>query len=127
MGRGINFGPSRPWGAVSQTEYRRMARDDRHLLLYRVHFAALGWANRIGHAEFGEGALAEILARNDKPLTRQSLANAINRARSLGLTAAESCSRCLVLSGLHFQKAGLGTSTCKTHGISGRKAARVHV
>ncbi|WP_251094851.1 recombinase family protein [Streptomyces sp. Caat 7-52] len=38
----ISFGHDRPWGGVSQHEYRRMAQEPWHPLAYRVHFAGLG-------------------------------------------------------------------------------------
>ncbi|MFJ7590420.1 hypothetical protein ACIQZO_24145 [Streptomyces sp. NPDC097617] len=60
----INFGPGHPWGGVSQREYQRMAQDPRHQLAYRIHFAALGWADRHGHASFGPGKLAALLGVN---------------------------------------------------------------
>ena len=41
----ISFGHDRPWGGVSQREYRRMEQEPWHPLAYRVHFAALGWAD----------------------------------------------------------------------------------
>jgi hypothetical protein len=95
-----------------------MAKDPTHPLQYRVYFAALGWANRIGHAEFGEGALSRILSGEDnKPLAAQSVSNAIARAKKKGLVTDESGTRCLVLGSWRFQKAGLGSASCRTHGL----------
>jgi hypothetical protein len=115
---GINFGSGVPWGAISQTEHRRMARDSTHPLYYRVYFAALGWAYRLGHAEFGEGALGRILSGKDgKPLSAPGVSNAIDRAKKKGLITSESGTRCLVLGGWQFQKAGLGSGSCRTHAL----------
>lgn len=59
----ISFGHDRPWGGVSQHEYRGMAQHPGHPLTYRVHFAAIGWADRQGHAGFGPGRLAALLGK----------------------------------------------------------------
>ncbi|CAB93415.1 hypothetical protein GTY87_22250 [Streptomyces sp. SID7813] len=56
----ISFGHDRPWGGVSQHEYLRMAQNPTHQLAYRVHFAAIGWADRHGHAGFAPGRLAAL-------------------------------------------------------------------
>jgi hypothetical protein len=114
----IGFGAGVHWGAVSQTEYQRLAKDHRHPLAYRVHFAALGWANRIGHAEFVAGDLASLLAvREGVPLGASSVSRAIAKARSLDLVGRDSGVRCLTLPPHHFQKAARGTNSCRTHGI----------
>lgn len=67
----ISFGHDRPWGGVSQREYQRKAQDPLHPLAYRVHFAAIGWADRHGHAAFAPGKLATLLGKTANPcLTR---------------------------------------------------------
>lgn len=115
---GISFGQGVPWGAISQTEHRRMAKDATHPLHYRVYFAALGWANRLGHAQFGEGALGRILSdKSGNPLSASSVSNAIDRAKQKGLVTAESGTRCLALGSWQFQKAGIGSGSCVTHGL----------
>ncbi|MFB7112943.1 hypothetical protein [Streptomyces sp. NPDC056190] len=76
----ISFGHDRPWGGVSQHEYRRMAQNP--ALAYRVHFAAIGWADRHGHAGFAPGRLAALLGKEGKPLSDQSTRNAVARAQS---------------------------------------------
>jgi hypothetical protein len=119
----IRFGHGVPWGAVSQLEYRRMAKDQRHPLMYRVHFAALGWANQIGHAEFAEGSLNSVLAKDGKPISRQSLHAAITRAKGLGLVHDDSGNRCIVLANWQFQKARHGSKTCRVHAIGTASAA----
>jgi hypothetical protein len=113
---GIRFGT--PWGGISQTEQRRMAKDDVHPLPYRIYFAALGRANRIGHAEFSEGELRHILCRSDgTPRSESSVSNALRDAKARGLVHRDSGARCLVLPSHHFQKAGLGSGSCDVHGI----------
>jgi hypothetical protein len=119
----IGFGPGVPWGAVSQAEHRRMAKDQRHPLAYRVYFAALGFANRLGHAEFGERQLAAILAKGGRPLSRQSVRDAVDRAKGVGLVHPDSGSRCLVLGAWQFQKDGQGSRSCAWHGVTGSRAA----
>lgn len=84
----ISFGHDRPWGGVSQHEYRRMAQHPGHLLAYRVHFAAIGWADRQGHAGFQPGRLAALLGKDGKSLSDQSTRNAVARAKELDTNAA---------------------------------------
>ncbi|MGI5510511.1 hypothetical protein [Streptomyces sp. CA-106131] len=93
----ISFGHDRPWGAVSQHEFRRLTQDPRHPLTYRVHFAAIGWADRHGHAGFGPGRLAALLGKDGKPLSEQSTRNAVARAKALGLVSPRSGAACLRL------------------------------
>lgn len=113
----IGFGPGAPWGAISQLDCRAKARDHRiRPLAFRVYFAALGWGNKVGHAEFAEGALASILGPQDgPPLTKQAVQKGITAAKSMALIAPESGARCLVLPGQHFQKNGLGSASCRVH------------
>ncbi|GGZ34629.1 hypothetical protein [Streptomyces poonensis] len=103
----ISFGHDRPWGGVSQVEYRRMAKEARLQLAYRVHFAALGWADCQGHAAFDAGKLASLLSKDGKPLSEQSTNNAIARAKALSLVSPYSGAACLVL-GSHMFQAGKG-------------------
>ncbi|MEU9617954.1 hypothetical protein [Streptomyces sp. NPDC048155] len=111
----INFGPGRPWGGVSQREYQRMAQDPRHQLAYRLHFAALGWADRHGHAGFGPGKLAALLGKDGKPLSGQSTNNALARARELELVSPRSGAACLVLPSHVFQKRKGAPVPCRVH------------
>ncbi|WP_433373858.1 hypothetical protein ACQPZX_02730 [Actinoplanes sp. CA-142083] len=114
----INFGRNRPWGALSVMECQRRAKDPRHPLVYRVHFAAIGWANQIGHAEFGPGELSQHLKdEGGKPLNATSLSRVLGKARDLDLVAPSSQARCLVLAHHVFQKERYGNRYCKTHGI----------
>lgn len=95
-----------------------MAKDDAHPLPYRVYFAAMGRANRIGHAEFAEGELRQLLRRQDGTLrSESSVSNAIREAKGRGLVHRDSSARCLVLPPHHFQKAGKGSAICDVHGI----------
>lgn len=80
--------PFEAWIAVDQTNARRMARDPEIKPLWlRVMFAAIGWSNLIGHANFAPGGLAVVLQSNDPkegglsvPSASQ-VANAIASAR----------------------------------------------
>ncbi len=95
-----------------------MAKDDAHPLTYRVYFAAMGRANRIGHAEFAEGELRHLLRRPDGTLrSESSISNAIREAKGKRLIHPDSGARCLVLPSHHFQKAGKGSAVCDAHGI----------
>ncbi|WP_256986876.1 hypothetical protein [Streptomyces sp. BR123] len=111
----INFGPGKPWGAVSQHEYRRMARDERFALAHRVHFAALGWADRHGHASFGPNGLAAVLSKSGTPLSKQSTTGAVASAKRLDLVSPRSSAACLVLGSHVFQKERGAPSPCRTH------------
>lgn len=117
-GNKIGFGPGVHWGAYSFAEERRKARDPVHPLVYRVQFAARGWINRIGHAQFAEGELAEILGKGGKPARGDSLSNAIREAKRRGLIAEESNVRCLVIHPNVVQNGGHGTRSCKVHGVT---------
>ena len=115
----INFGPGRTWGAVSQVEFRRFARDPRHTHVYRVYFAALGWANLIGHAEFGQDELRQVLADGDGRVpSPQRVSQAVKAARDLGLVGGDSKARCLVLPHVQFQRGGMGSRSCRVHGVN---------
>lgn len=111
----ISFGFNRPWGGVSQHEYRRMAQNPGHQLAYRVHFAALGWADRQGHASFGPGRLASLLSKDGNPLSDQSTNNAIARAKKLDLVSPRSGAACLVLPPHLFQKGKGAPVPCRLH------------
>src|SRR4051794_14047638 len=95
--------PFENWGAVNQDEAQRLARNaDLAPLALRLFFAAVGWANRTGHAEFASGDLADILGSHSpcgawRPLSRQQVSSVIARARDLGLLHPHSKARCLML------------------------------
>ncbi|MGA5217330.1 hypothetical protein ACPCAE_14805 [Streptomyces cinereoruber] len=86
-------------------------------LALRVYFAAVGWGNRLGHAEFAEGALASILGAEGAPLTKQAVQKGVTAAKALGLVAGDSGARCLVLPQQHFQKSGAGSASCRVHAL----------
>jgi hypothetical protein len=117
----ISFGHNRPWGGVSQHEYRRMAQHPGHPLAYRVHFAAIGWADRQGHAAFEPGRLAVLLGKEGKegkegkPLSDQSTRNAVARAKELDLVSSRSGAACLVLPSHLFQKGKGAPVPCRLH------------
>lgn len=112
------------WGSVDQHYARLLARDpDVKPLTMRVMFAAMGWSNLIGHAEFAAGGLALVL-QSANPRTgeisipsRGQVNTAIRRAEEMGLVAPESCRHCL-LAPVWWQKSGgTGGKTCDFHGI----------
>ena len=111
----ISFGHDRPWGGVSQHEYRRMAQHPGHPLAYRGHFAAIGWADRHGHAAFEPGRLATLLGRDGNRLSDQSTRNAVTRAKDLHLVSPRSGAACLVLPSHLFQKAKGAPVPCRLH------------
>ncbi|MEV0733308.1 hypothetical protein [Polymorphospora sp. NPDC050346] len=114
----INFNGA-PWGGINQAAQQRRAKDPRHPLVYRIEFAAIGWANNVGHSRFDGLPLAQILAdgKGNQP-NRQSIDKAIRKAKELGLIVPESNARCLVVSPRAFQRGGRGTYTCNVHGVS---------
>lgn len=115
----IGFAPGAPWGAISQLDCRAKSRNPLiKPLALRVYFAALGWGNQVGHAEFAEGALASILAgESGQVLTRQAVNKGVAAAKCMGLIGPESGARCLVLPSHHFQKSGLGSASCRVHSL----------
>ncbi|MFV0130694.1 hypothetical protein ACLGI4_23800 [Streptomyces sp. HMX112] len=113
------------FAAVSQEEYKRRARDPRFEYRHRVEYAAMGWANQIGHAEFPPGELNKILA--DKYGTvpsKDAVNNHVRRAKEWGLIEAESNRRCLVLPEYRFQK-GIGDRVRDEHDIRPAKRFRL--
>lgn len=120
------------WGGVDQHAARRLARDpELKPLHYRVMFAALGWSNLIGHAEFAPGGLAMVLQSSDprtgalKVPSSQQVTNAIRRARDLGLVGEKSSYFCLVAPEWWEKAGGHGGKTCGYHRIRGtRRPAR---
>lgn len=121
------------WAAINQREAQRRARDAQlKPLHYRVEYAAMGWANLIGHAEFAPGALAVILQSHDPRTGAWSIpsasrvANAIKVAKAMGLIDHTSTANCLVARRDWLQKGGgSGGKSCKVHGIKAprRKSA----
>ncbi|MFE4825373.1 hypothetical protein [Streptomyces sp. NPDC056672] len=111
----ISFGPGRPWGGVSQHEYRRMAQDPKYDGYLRVHFAALGWADRDGHASFRPGELAALLSEDGEPLTKQGANARVSHAKRLNLISPRSGVPCLVPPGYLFQKGSGASVPCRIH------------
>lgn len=62
-----------------------MARDEHFTLGHRVHFTALGWADRHGYASFGPNRLAAVLSTSGTPLSKQSTTGAVASAKRLDL------------------------------------------
>ncbi|MDT0451275.1 hypothetical protein [Streptomyces hesseae] len=112
------------FAAVAQEEYKRRARDPRFDYRHRVEYAAMGWANQIGHAEFPPGELNKILADKDGTVpSKDAVNNHVRRAKDWDLVETESNRRCLVLPEDRFQK-GIGDRTCDEHGIRPAKRFR---
>ena len=117
--------PFEEWHATNQVESRRLARDPEVKPLHlRVMFAAEGWANLIGHAEFAQGGLALVLQVSNPQTgeihipSRQQVRTAIDRAVEMGLIDQASDLRCLVPNRERFAKSGgHGGSTCRHHRI----------
>jgi len=121
---GISF---EEWGGVDQQQARHMARDpDVKPLYLRVMFAAIGWSNLIGHAEFAASGLALVLQSSDPrtgeisiPCRRQVNA-AIDRARDMGLVSEGSSRFCLLAPSWWEKAGGTGGKSCTHHGIQPR-------
>lgn len=95
-----------------------MARDESiNPRAFRVMFAALGYANQIGHAEFGPGELAQVLGIGHGRAADKAADKAVAAAKSMGLVGPVAGLRCLVLPTTQFQK-GKGTVVCHFHGAS---------
>ena len=112
------------YGAVDQLAARRLARDpDTGPLLLRVMFAAIGWSNLIGHAEFASGGLAMVLQSSDPQTGEMSMPNrgqvntAIRRAEASGLVADGSSRFCLVTADWWEKAGGKGGRSCGHHNI----------
>lgn len=124
MSEGFHFDQ---YGAVDQVHARQMARDpDVKPLYLRVMFAAIGWSNLIGHAEFAQSGLAVVLQTNDPrtgelsiPSARQVNA-AIERAREMTLVSDTSSRFCLVAPPWWHKAGGKGGRSCTYHGIKSR-------
>ncbi|GAA4672379.1 hypothetical protein GCM10023226_06510 [Nocardioides nanhaiensis] len=118
--RGIDF---EEWGAINQREALRIARSPLQPMPYRVMFAAMSRANRVGHAEFAKGELADLLkvTRGDSPSmltvpSRQQVWGAIRRAKNLELVEETSRLRCLILSPSLWTR-GTGSGRCAEHRV----------
>ncbi|MBT2404346.1 MULTISPECIES: hypothetical protein [unclassified Streptomyces] len=112
------------FAAVSQEHYKERARNPRFDYRHRVEYAAMGWANQIGHAEFPPDELNKILAGKDGAvLSKDAVNNHVRRAKEWGLVKTESSRLCLVLPEHHFQK-GIGDITCDVHGVRPAKRFR---
>ncbi|MFB7027824.1 MULTISPECIES: hypothetical protein [unclassified Streptomyces] len=113
------------FAAVSQEEYKRRAQDPRFEYRHRVEYAAMGWTNQIGHAEFPPGELNKILAdKHGTVPSKDAVNNHVRRAKEWGLIEPESNRRCLVLPEYRFQK-GIGDRMCDEHGIRPAKRFRL--
>lgn len=71
-----------------------MAQHPEQPLAHRVHFAAIGWADRQGQAGFQPGRPAALLGRDGRSLSDQSTRSVVARAKGLDLVSPRSA--CLV-------------------------------
>ncbi len=119
--------PFEEWVGVDQHAARLRAGDSSvKPLAVRVMFAAIGWSNLIGHAEFAAQGLANILLSSN-PRTgelsipsRRQVNAAIRRAEEMGLVAEGSSRFCLLAPDWWEKAGGTGGKTCTHHGIRPR-------
>lgn len=115
------------WGGVDQDALRRLALDPMtRPLVYRLMFAAMGWSNKIGHAEFGRGELVrhmQVVTSTGELVTvsASTLSNELATARARGLIGEGSTARCLVTPEWFAKTGGRGGTACKHHGITARR------
>ena len=115
------------WTAHADEFSREQARTPQPLQ-YRLFWLACERANVIGHAEFGPGQLALLLAQPGEhgeavTPTKASVSRAIGTAKALGLLDEQSSARCLVLPANSVQRGGTGNKSCAHHGL-GRTSVR---
>jgi hypothetical protein len=120
--------PFEQFVSIDQHYARLLARDpDVKPLYLRVMFAAIGWSNLIGHAEFAAGGLATILQSSDPRTGELSIPNrsqtnaAIRRAEAMNLISAGSSRYCLLAPTWWAKSGGNGGKTCNHHGIYSRR------
>lgn len=119
--------PFKDWGAIDQAALQQLALDaTTKPMTYRLMFASLGWANRIGHAEFAPGELARrlrVLSTAGELVEPSAawLSNEVKRARDLNLIGKGSRARCLVAPDWFEKAGGRGGRTCKVHGHRGHR------
>jgi hypothetical protein len=125
---GISF---EEFGSVDQHFARGMARDSEITpMRLRVMFAALGWSNLIGHAEFDPAGLCQVLMKQDPRTGELSIpsgnhvTNVIKEARDMGLIGKGSSMRCLVAPAWWQKAGGKGGKTCNHHKINTQRHRR---
>ncbi|MFE0644239.1 hypothetical protein ACFW2Y_21900 [Streptomyces sp. NPDC058877] len=74
-----------------------MAQHPVHPLAHRVRFAAVGWADRQGHAVFQPGRLAALMGKDGRSSSVRSTRNAVARAKQPDLVSPRSGAACPVL------------------------------
>jgi hypothetical protein len=123
--------PFDEWGGVDQLEARRMARDfETGSMSLRIMFAAIGWSNLIGHAEFASGGLPTVLQTSDPQKgglsipTERGVNKALAEAAARGLISTESNVRCLVAPHWWVKAGGTGGRTCAEHRIRSPRRRR---
>ncbi|GGM55515.1 hypothetical protein ACFFX1_08190 [Dactylosporangium sucinum] len=77
----------------------------------RIMFAGMHRMNAIGHAEFGDGELAEVVGTSS---TAGSFRKAIRTLKEMKILMEESSARCLVFAPRLVDR-GKGSRSCRTH------------
>lgn len=101
---------------ITLQSLRHKAASDEYDRATRVEFAAAGWCNRDGHAQFRPSELACILAVAGRPASPSEVSRAIARAKDRGAIGQESQARCLVVDHLAVNQ-GKGQLGCIAHGV----------
>jgi len=132
-GRGVSTNkiPFEQFVNIDQHFARLLARDPEVKPLYlRVMFAAMGYANLIGHAEFAAGGLGLVLQSSD-PKTgelsipdRNQINSAIRRAEGMRLVTEGSSRFCLLAPHWWAKSGGDGGKTCNHHGVYSNRSRR---
>ncbi len=92
----------------------------------RLWLLAQSRADLIGHAQFAEGELYDLMKRRVNrtsgevsECSRGAVSHAVKQCVEYGLLARESRAQCLVLPSSLVQKEGRGSRRCITHQITG--------
>lgn len=102
---------------VAVDSLQRKARSEDYDRATRVEFAAAGWTNADGHAQFPVGELAMVLAIGGRPASASATSRAVKEARDRGAIGPESVARCLVVDSESVRQ-GRGQEGCYWHGVA---------
>jgi hypothetical protein len=111
-----------PFAFHYQGVWRERSADPSLANWIRVASLAFGRHSKNGHATFGSGELAKLLAKpgpdgEPRPISDSAVSNAIKHAKRQGWIAEESMARCLVVP-RHAVVGGLGgkeSTRCRFH------------